>query len=859
MAEQDYAIVVGISRYPKLGPEQGPLDLHGPDADVDAILAWLQDSAGGAVPVRNTLTIRCPSPPVDGVSEPTQASVERALVWLQALASANQLGSGGYPVGRRLYIYMSGHGFSSLPDRACLYTAEAQADYGQNVHATGWLSWLQDANLFRELVLWMDCCMDGVGFKPGDPAVRLLTPKQAPGPSFVAFAAPRPLRAVERADPDNPTVWHGVFTSLLLEGLRGAAVDTNGRITGRSLGDWLRASLAGRLSPSDVADLRIAKEPMIVRDDPDIIFGRGLQAHRYSVQLTFPANAFDQSARLWQGSPPTAGASFLAGANGNRLLLRPGLYLIEVPTVGLRHGFAVTGPVAVDVVDTDMPVQPDFDDTMFALNVATPANAGHDIRVADHRLVTADAANGTLDVRLPFGLYKIRVSTGRTLQERVILLDRDQPPFDAALVNQPSPAVAPLAGTAAASSYQAGLAEQTRAAACVQAAPDQAVITVLARTYEWASNSELLLPWSDGIEVVNAAGLQVLSLADTAPQVQEGDRCAVASKPVPPGSYFLRYKVHGQAIEQSLVAVAGWSIDATLLFRRPESGEPDGLPRVSILMRSMKNERWDAALDARAEAARLALVDERDILSGPLGDLLLTSFDDPMTGLMGAHLLLIANSKGLHNLAPLPGMIAKLQGMAGQSHPDVQALELAIAGQDGPAPPLIAVPPMFARSWSLIVGADARFEGLVPVDLWRRVRAQSSLAPYLAWATSKATQTNVSRELTGLLAFAVRSAAGQTGAMIATVPMLASATQTSMDAISSFRSSTFGEALMAHVDDSTLGNILSYVPAISDAIGTTDLLNQFKVQARGLGIPVAAVEDLISGLMTQERVQVSSS
>src|ERR1700730_8123470 len=54
----------------------------------------------------------------------------------------------GMTVGRRLYVYMSGHGFSPRPSRGCLFTANATMDFGANVYPSAWLDWFRDSGYF---------------------------------------------------------------------------------------------------------------------------------------------------------------------------------------------------------------------------------------------------------------------------------------------------------------------------------------------------------------------------------------------------------------------------------------------------------------------------------------------------------------------------------------------------------------------------------------------------------------------------------------------------------------------------------------------------------------------------------------
>src|SRR5262249_11016842 len=150
-------------------------DLAGPENDVEAIAAWLKSDAGGAIPEENIHVIKTstyPPPPATTAASahPRPDGLERELTALDGIAQKNRPAGKGLRVGRRLYRFMSGHGFSPGRQRGCLFTADAQERVTYNVHATGWLNWLQDAGYFREYVLWMDCCMNRLSFlQPRDP------------------------------------------------------------------------------------------------------------------------------------------------------------------------------------------------------------------------------------------------------------------------------------------------------------------------------------------------------------------------------------------------------------------------------------------------------------------------------------------------------------------------------------------------------------------------------------------------------------------------------------------------------------------------------------------------------------------
>src|SRR5262245_20513430 len=102
MPPKDHAIVVGIRRCPALG------DLNGPENDARDFEQWLLDPAGGDVPPANVRRILSSdfapnANPLD--DKPTTAELESAFDALYDRGDQN-----GGKTGRRLYVYLAGHG-----------------------------------------------------------------------------------------------------------------------------------------------------------------------------------------------------------------------------------------------------------------------------------------------------------------------------------------------------------------------------------------------------------------------------------------------------------------------------------------------------------------------------------------------------------------------------------------------------------------------------------------------------------------------------------------------------------------------------------------------------------------------------
>ena len=561
-----YAIVVGLSSYPGLGqPPEPSADLKGPQNDADTVAAWLRSPAGGDLPPENVKIVK--SPQVAGAAsvvdaEPSRDAIEKSFLWLEDIARENRANNRGSKVGQRLYVYMSGHGFSPRRNHGCLFAANATARFGYHVYPSSWLEWFQDAAYFSEFILWMDCCMNRMSTLP--PSVAPAQPLNMPGaagPTFIAFAAQRPLKAVERAFAEDADKFHGVFTWTLMQGLQGAAVDGFGMVTGRSLADWLRNAQRSNMDKRDLEDPDVAEEPEISREDSGIIFARGLPPKTYPVRLSFPATAIGGEARLWSGRPPRADPVFRIEGDAKELALRPGLYVLDVPAAGLRHGFEVTGPKTVSVSDTGVPVALERASELFDLDIS-PSHGATESFIVDERFGLVDRTVGKLQSRLPFGLYKVKTRLGRSVNERIVLLDQGAPPVHTEAV--PIASVAPLPNTTLTHEYQ------VEAAAGALANVDRnlgagAELAVMARAWSETGQPRVEAPWEE-VKIANARGKIIADLSKDGRRDSQGDAFAVCSMSVAPGTYFLLQRLQdGRDIEQSVIVPKGWFVHIYLL------------------------------------------------------------------------------------------------------------------------------------------------------------------------------------------------------------------------------------------------------------------------------------------------------
>lgn len=226
MAANDYAILVGISRYadPTLHKLDGPLN------DIRLMQQWLQSPDGGGVPPKNVTAIvsdesalNAPSP---GELPPLVNDFIQAFMGL--IDTPDHSGYVRRP-DARLYLYLSGHGFSEKADRsphAALYAANANSNIAWNIYGTFYAQWAKDWGLFREIVLIMDCCRDASLVKdPTRPPLRKPTDTQLGNASRLLeiYAAPRGGKAQERRIPARGGKVHGLLTHAFIEAVQHAA------------------------------------------------------------------------------------------------------------------------------------------------------------------------------------------------------------------------------------------------------------------------------------------------------------------------------------------------------------------------------------------------------------------------------------------------------------------------------------------------------------------------------------------------------------------------------------------------------------------------------------------------------------
>jgi hypothetical protein len=373
-----------------------------------------------------------------------------------------------------------------------------------------------------------------------------------------------------------------------------------------------------------------------------------------------------------------------------------------------------------------------------------------EVFLVDRDFALVGRAIGELDVTVAPGVYKVKAKVADASTEELVVLDADLKLDLSGKLGVTSPA--PIRGTSCAGRRDMAIADD-RSTEAPRPAGEGARLFLMVRTCRSAE------PASGGPGAPLEAtlhrpdGTLVATPEPSTPDVDDSVRTVNAE--VDPGAYFLRWSDEtGVTAEQCVHAVRGWQ---TQIFVLEDASQPAevGRTRVSVLMgRDGFNSR-ERQLRI-AEVARTALAGQRKVAAAFLNQTLPERFENPMLGLFGAHLMLIArdaergaaearsrrsDAPRAHPDAPVAfeqprfdTVVGALRELLGAGHPDVVALSTQVTSPELGALEPAGAPPMLWRSWVLLIEASNAAPALVPVETWRRTINLLPLRPFLLWS-----------------------------------------------------------------------------------------------------------------------------
>jgi hypothetical protein len=353
------------------------------------------------------------------------------------------------------------------------------------------------------------------------------------------------------------------------------------------------------------------------------------------------------------------------------------------------------------------------------LNVT--AEPGTELTVLDHGLSVVRRGAGRLDLDLPPGLYKVIARSADRADERFVELTGTVPRVSVDFAPIEFASAAPLGGTYKTHEYQVGAAyTHSRGQGLPVGRGGQLFLfSRYWRDRDPGRGPDPSLPHpARGMTLATIDGAPIADVpALGQSDMNVPDPWSALLLELDPGAYRLR--VTSQAIgtvEQTVVICPGWQTQVFTLVRDLDVGPavelgPDTSLGAILMARIGTGFEYGERELRLTEVLRDALARGRSPADQrSMSQVLDAKFANPMFGLLGAHVLWLSQDPDPGLLSAVLGNVRCLIG----DHPDLQVLEMARPGSTDRGP--IAVPPMLANSWNVLVGLGDETTEVVPED-----------------------------------------------------------------------------------------------------------------------------------------------
>ena len=366
---------------------------------------------------------------------------------------------------------------------------------------------------------------------------------------------------------------------------------------------------------------------------------------------------------------------------------------------------------------------------------------GTEIFLIDSDLQRIAQGVGVLNTQQPAGIYQVKLRAGTSIQEDLVKVGKT--PFEKSYPPLAISTPVPLKDTAKTHEFHVANAEAHSKVQHVDKGSGS-FIYIFAR--DWTSKTpgegktvtgETYAHPARGLKLIDKAGVELVDFENKSTAELNWDPWAACNVEIDPGSYILQlHAPDGSVWERTLVASPNWQTQCFLLQRYfGESTGPD-LAGATVLLRRPDLGFATGDIELRlVELARLALINERPILSDEVENLLTRKFENPLLGIFGAHLLLeLEQSRGRpYEPGLLEHVVKKLRDLLKHPHPDVEALAWKAGLRDSNYK--FEMPPMIRRSWALMTHASADSDVIPPGSLNTRIYDRILAAePWLVWS-----------------------------------------------------------------------------------------------------------------------------
>ena len=386
-----------------------------------------------------------------------------------------------------------------------------------------------------------------------------------------------------------------------------------------------------------------------------------------------------------------------------------------------------------------------------------------EVMLLDHLFHPVSRGVAKVRAEVEPGLYLARATAGNRSEEQAVVVRADAPAqvVELPMVRFDSPI--PLAHTRTTHEYQQAPVAQALDAPiaagpentggfllCVRDPSQSAVAAATKTAYQQAYR---------GFRLLDENGATVLDYDAIPSALRLADRLLLHRADLPPASYQFEWKAgEGPAIRRPLIIRPDMTTQLYALLARSGHASTRWTPDMeNAAMAYGWNARGFAADSPEmrlAERARYCLTRGANLMTSPdMDEMLRAKFENPMLGLLAAHLLLLEKDPMFELIATI---VRNTGDLLGDDFPDVVALRMRLAALVPAAPGMrhldlvpITVPPLLRRSWDYLVEATNRTPDLIPKDClaYRVSRTVVSNGIWMAWRPERASMVGPS--LTG--------------------------------------------------------------------------------------------------------------
>jgi hypothetical protein len=369
-------------------------------------------------------------------------------------------------------------------------------------------------------------------------------------------------------------------------------------------------------------------------------------------------------------------------------------------------------------------------------------DAGTELFLIDGKFQLMERAVGRLQMEVVPGIYKVKCRTGAVTSEQLVLVEKEAVVMRLPRLSFSSPA--PLNDTAKFNESHANAAKIESNKIHIRYGTGSRLF-IFVRDWDFV-NEPVILPYEESgidnpakwLSLYHESGIHIADIDRTGVHGNHpGDKWAACSLEVQPGTYRLRLNIpdrnggHRISLEQAIVASPGWQTQVFLLRKEYGPKVEDRAADLGGAAILLSRGGFDSSQDdfRQTELARLALTNRRQLISEEILRMLNAKMENPMLGILGAHLLMLRPN---FNRELLGQVVQNLRNLLRAPHPDVEAIALQLAGGSTFA---FDSPPLLRRSWSLIVqgttvGSAVIRPNSLAAAIWNRLCSDE---PWLLW------------------------------------------------------------------------------------------------------------------------------